>query len=325
MKHSIPDINDELLVKYLLDEATPVESERVTNWIHESPVNLRYFRQFEHLWQQSKIIEANISVDEDAAWQRFQQRITTAGRVPSFKPVQQLPVLKIAATILVILSVTALLYFALFTTPQTILLTTSDNIATDTLPDQSIVTLNKNSSLDYSEQTGAGAIRKVKLKGEAFFAVAADKSRPFAIEVDSVLIRVVGTSFNVKEAADYTEIIVESGIVTVSKKNQTITLTKGEKIQVPHVGQMPGKAVVTDQLYSYYRSRQFVCDNTPLWKLAEVLSEAYDTPIIIDRGAIRDLRISTTFNDEPLDNVLKIVSETLDVKIEKVQGAIHIK
>ena len=42
-------------------------------------------------------------------------------------------------------------------------------------------------------------------------------------------------------------------------------------------------------LYNYYRTREFECDNTPLWKLVEVLNQAYDTNIIIGRNELQPI------------------------------------
>src|SRR5690606_16524078 len=129
--------------------------------------------------------------------------------------------------------------------------------------------------------------RKVKLEGEAFFNVAPDKSRPFIVEVDSVSVRVVGTSFNVRKTTAYTEIIVESGVVQVSGNQHQVTLTKGTIIRIPSNGQLPAKKQFYDQLHNYYRIKEFVCDNTPLWKLVEVLNEAYKSNIVIVNEALK--------------------------------------
>ena len=65
------------------------------------------------------------------------------------------------------------------------------------------------------------------------------------------------------------------------------------------------KEQVTDKLYNYYRTKQFVCDDTPLWKLVEVVNEAYNSNILIGDPAIRNLTITTTFDNESLDQVLQ--------------------
>jgi ferric-dicitrate binding protein FerR (iron transport regulator) len=108
---------------------------------------------------------------------------------------------------------------------------TFSNTAVDTLSDGSIITLNKNTVLSYPTAF-KGKTRTVKLKGEAFFAVAHDTTKPFIVEVDGVSIKVVGTAFNVKNYDSSILVIVESGIVQVSNSKQSVLLHKGEQVLI---------------------------------------------------------------------------------------------
>lgn len=319
-------MNDELLVKYLLGEASSQEVKEVVAWIQHSAANKKYFHDFELIWQQSKVIQLSTKVDEDAAWERFQQKIREG-----YKPTPVVPMIRkfhfsvIAAAILLTVTAFTVVYLALFTTPATVELAATDTIIRDTLPDHSVVTLNKNSRITYAEARAGSKLRKVKLEGEAFFNVAPDKSRPFIVEVDSVSVRVVGTSFNVRKTTAYTEIIVESGVVQVSGNQHQVTLTKGEIIRIPSNGQLPAKKHVDDQLHNYYRTKEFVCDNTPLWKLVEVLNEAYKSNIVIVNEALKQYPLTTTFHNEPLENILGIIHETFNIQIEKKGDSILLR
>ena len=112
-----------------------------------------------------------------------------------------------------------------------------------------------------------------------------DKRRPFIITVNDVTVKVVGTSFNIKSFEGKTEVIVETGIVEVEKKNLKVMLQSNEKVTVPNSDSTFTKENSTDKLYTYFRSKEFVCDATPLWKVVEVLNEAYDAQIIIEKKA----------------------------------------
>ena len=101
----------------------------------------------------------------------------------------------------------------------------------DTLPDGSVVTLNKNSSLNYPSKF-KGNKRAIALKGEAFFNVTPDKENPFVINVNDVEIKVVGTSFNVRSENGVTEVIVETGVVQVTRNNKMVELRPAEKLKV---------------------------------------------------------------------------------------------
>lgn len=219
-----------------------------------------------------------------------------------------------AVVVMVCIGVTASLLMNKYRVPKEIVFQTTQQVLNDTLPDASVITLNKNTSLTYPEKF-KGNTRTVTLKGEAFFSVTPDKQKPFIIDVNNLQVKVVGTSFNIKATGAVTEVVVETGIVQVIKDSRLIELRAGEKVVLTQEAASWVKEKASDKLYNYYRTKEFVCDNTPLWKLVEVLNEAYGSNIVISNNAIRNLPITTTFNNESLDQVLLIISETLGIKV----------
>jgi ferric-dicitrate binding protein FerR (iron transport regulator) len=206
-----------------------------------------------------------------------------------------------------------------------VVLAANNTVLTDTLPDQSVITLNKHAELKYHETSGDGGVRRATLKGEGFFKIKPDKSKPFVVLVDGIEVTVVGTSFNIRNAVDSTVIIVESGIVNVKKNGETLELKKGESLTVPHIGSLPVKRTTPDRLYNYYRSREFVCDNTPLWKLVEVLNQAYETNIILENRSVRNSPYTVTFHNEPIDKIAAIIAETFELSLTKTGDTITLK
>lgn len=93
-----------------------------------------------------------------------------------------------------------------------------------TLADGSKVAINSASELEYPAEFSSEE-RRVKLKGEAFFDVAKNPDKPFIIEAGDLRIRVLGTSFNVRNFGNegLAEITVRSGRVEVSHKNGGFT------------------------------------------------------------------------------------------------------
>ena len=140
--------------------------------------------------------------------------------------------------------------------------------------------------------------------------------------MNNIQVTVVGTSFNIKSNISGTEVIVETGVVRVARNGKTIELRAGEKLMFSAADSIPVKETVTDQLYNYYRSREFVCDDTPLWKLVDVLNEAYGSQIVIGRKELRELRITTTFNNESLDKILEVIHLTFDISISRQDGQV---
>jgi ferric-dicitrate binding protein FerR (iron transport regulator) len=194
----------------------------------------------------------------------------------------------------------------------------------DTLSDGSIVTINKGSSISYNPKF-KGDTRQVALKGEAFFNVTPNRKKPFVITVDDVRITVVGTTFNVKNSNGSTEVVVETGVVRVTRGEETIELKANERVAVNAQVPVLSKEEVSDKLYNYYRTKEFVCDDTPLWKLVEVVNEAYAAKIVIGDPAIRNLTITTTFDNESLEQVLNVIKETFNITVIKEGDTITLK
>lgn len=90
------------------------------------------------------------------------------------------------------------------------------------LPDGSTVWLNAGSSLSY-EADFAGAVRAVKLTGEAYFDVAPNASKPFVVHTAGIHIKVLGTAFNVKAYATdkAVETTLISGMVQVVREDRS--------------------------------------------------------------------------------------------------------
>jgi transmembrane sensor len=311
-------INDDLLVKYLLGEATTAEIEQVKQWLTADEANLAYYDQLKQVWDTSRQLATTSAVDENKAWERFQQRINTTKENKTVAIPGRFGWMKIAASVIIVIGL-GLGGFWLFNKNNSVeesIVQARQLVVKDTLSDGSVVTINKGSSITYPSRF-KGNTRSISLKGEAFFNVTPDKKKPFIISVNDVQITVVGTSFNVKTINGNTEVVVETGIVRVTKGDKAIELKATEKLLAKPADTVLVKEEVTDHLYNYYRSKEFACDSTPLWKLVDVLNEAYNANIVIGRKELRNLSITTTFNNESLDQVLDVVSLTFSIKVTK--------
>ncbi|SFC19645.1 ferric-dicitrate binding protein FerR, regulates iron transport through sigma-19 [Parapedobacter composti] len=315
-------MDDALLTKYLLNEASEAEAAAVRQWIAADPAHERHFRHMRLIWETSQSLASGSGVDEDEAWRRFVQRRDS--RPKGYR----LGWVRIAAMLLLV-PIAGLAGFYLlgpggggrFASTYA----TADAPSTDTLADGSVITLNRFAELDFS-QSPFKRERTVDLhKGEAFFRVAPDGKKPFVIRSGDVTVTVVGTSFNVKRRGDETTVIVESGKVNVAGLNQTAELGPGQKVTVNTRTGRFEEGWAEDRLHHYYVNRRLVLDNTPLWRIAEVLEEAYGVDIAISRKEIGELPMSTTLRLGPLDEVLNVVAQTLGVQVERTGKRVVIR
>jgi transmembrane sensor len=322
---------DDLLVKHLTGEATEAEMLQVEKWLANDEANKHYFEHFKLIWEESVQLANTSQVNEQAAWERFQNRVQEGSfqTTPKTRVWSMNSALMRAAIISgLIIGIAVITYILFNNNPGKVVsmatLQATNAVKSDSLPDGSVVTLNKHSQVSFPEQFTSNK-RVLQLNGEAFFKVKPDKEKPFEVHTNNVTITVVGTSFNVRSRGDTTEIIVETGIVEVATETQTVVLKAGQKAFTGVNNTILQKQPNTDQLYNYYRIKKFVCEETPLWKLVEKLNEAYDVHIVFENGALRNMPLTTTFVNEPLDNILNIISSTFNISVTKEKGLIILR
>lgn len=301
---------DDLLVKYLLKEANTEEKVLAEQWINASAEHQKHFKQLSGVWDLSHTLQTDSPSAQDA-WTRFQQRVQQSAKT-SPKPVLSIKKWMAAAAILAIVVSGSWLWYRHASLPHGLLTISSGATPlTYTLKDNTIVTLNKNSTISYPSQFDKNN-RSVQLQGEAFFEVKQDKSHPFIVHVNDITVTVLGTSFNINEKRSETEIIVKSGRIKVTGSKNSVQLQEGEKVIISSKTDLLKKEMADNELYSYYRTQEFVCNNTPLNELVATLNEAYDAHIKIANVQTNQLLITTTFHrSQPLDTILSIITQTL--------------
>lgn len=108
------------------------------------------------------------------------------------------------------------------------------------LGDQSVAHINSASRIVV---TLTGSERRVDLvRGEAWFDVAKDKSRPFVVSAGEARARAVGTSFSVVKQEEGAEVLVTEGVVEVWRQDgagaRKVVLNAGESAAVPASGEV---------------------------------------------------------------------------------------
>jgi ferric-dicitrate binding protein FerR (iron transport regulator) len=117
-------------------------------------------------------------------------------------------------------------YF-LYTTKTTTELASAGQRTEFLLPDNSSVTLNSGSEVDYKAWNWKNN-RKLQLDGEAYFKVA--KGQTFDVVTAMGTVTVVGTQFNVKARDNRFDVTCFEGKVKVTSKGNTILLTPGMSV-----------------------------------------------------------------------------------------------
>lgn len=195
--------------------------------------------------------------------------------------------------------------------------TESDQNRLVTLSDGSKIRLNANSSIRVPEPLQPDN-RTLTLKGEAWFDIEQDASRPFIITAGSTKIHVLGTQFNVKSDSlrQQVQVAVAEGKVSFSKENgdgQSAILTKNtfavydlknDDILIEHTPVENYLSWFSGRLYFY---------NDPLRVVSRYLERIYDVDILFEIESLKELPLSIDLTREDLPGVLDIIGRTLNL------------
>ncbi|MCB0806430.1 MAG: FecR domain-containing protein [Bacteroidales bacterium] len=314
-------IDFEILVgKYLAGEASPHEIEVLENWVKTSEENKKLFREQKRVWMLAAGKTASFKSTE--AFSQLEKTLFADEKeIPAIKPPAKKlalsPVWRVAAAVTVLVSIGLLIYF-MVKTPQTELVAHA-GILTEKLTDGSEVTLNQQSKLTFANDFGKNE-RRVSLQGDAYFDVAKNPEKPFIIETDGLDIKVLGTSFYVDAGAtsDIVEVIVQSGTVELhSYGGGEVTLEAGEKgIYAKGSGNLQ-KVVSGDQNFLSWKTKIMKFEDADLTTVATVIAKTYRVKIEIENPQLRECRLTATFDNQSLDDVLMIIEQTLDIEISR--------
>jgi transmembrane sensor len=227
---------------------------------------------------------------------------------------------KVAASVTVLLVSSFLLYFY-FSKPGNIVVTAQTTTIEQTLPDGSIVSLHAGSQIIYPEKFASNQ-RNVELKGEAYFKVAHDKTKPFVVASGDAMVEVLGTQFNVNthSAEGAMEVVLTSGKVSVYYKanpKQNVLLMPGEKAELNVVQKQIRKSANTDPNYMAWKTHILSFDNENLAQVISTLQKVYQTPILLSDNQLAGCRVTASFNNQTLESVLEVLKQTLDLQISK--------
>lgn len=183
------------------------------------------------------------------------------------------------------------------------------------LADGSRVRLNTETKLQVRFSDGERRVRL--LKGEAFFEVAHEASRPFVVEADDARVRALGTKFDVHRSAGQVDVTLIQGRVEVRRDGDAAatTLAPGQGLTVTPQGvtkpQARNTADTTD-----WTTGQLNFSGVPLEAaVAEV--NRYTTRKIVVKApaAIRRERVSGRFDTGDTDDFVAALSAVYGLKV----------
>ena len=191
------------------------------------------------------------------------------------------------------------------------------------LSDGTRVTLAPESRLRVAPQAGQPT-REVDLVGEAYFDVAADAEHPFVIVAGSTVTRVLGTEFGVRAyPSDSTvQVAVADGRVAFrasgTREADAVVLRPGELGRLEVGSDQITRQAVNLDAYLGWQQGRLAFDDTPLSQVAAQLERWYGIPVRIGDASLRSRRVTASFRDQPVDEVIAVVAATLGLEYVRV-------
>ena len=307
------------ITKQLRKDASEAETESVRLWIESSDENRKLYKQILKSWRlqeamafQPKKDEAWFKLKNDLSWSE-----SSKGRRVFLRRAMQF-----SAILIILLAIGLLLKPTGFLWGEKMLaIKTLEEQKTILLADGTEVILNRNSELSYPEAFN-GEKREVVLKGEAFFKVSHNLEKPFIIKTEETQTQVLGTSFNLRAYAhEFSETVtVTTGRVAFSslKTNEKAILEPNQEGHYSLKNKKMEKQNLKDPNYMAWMNKIFVFNNQTLKSIVFSLSNAYGKPIEIKNVRLANEHLSTSFNGMELDDVLTILSQTLDFEYSSI-------
>ncbi|MGV3503748.1 MAG: FecR domain-containing protein [Adhaeribacter sp.] len=246
---------------------------------------------------------------------------------------------KIAASILLILAIGALYWMRQQTAPpmeQLTFATAFGETKEVRLPDKSRVFLNANSRLSMPRHWQAGADRKVKLEGEAFFAVQHTRNQQkFIVSlINGSRVEVLGTEFTVTDRPSLSRIVLSKGKVKVAAGSshqpsapsggvREAVMAPGELVLINHrQGTLAKTPVSNPAQFAAFTKEMVEFNNSLLSEVARVLQDHYGYQVTFQPASLAHKRFTSSTAINRVDLLLFAIEKSFNLKV--VQKGKHL-
>ncbi len=200
------------------------------------------------------------------------------------------------------------------------------------LPDGSGVLLGPESVIQYASLSYGKSHRVVELQGEGYFEVTHDDTRPFEVRTTHAVIRDLGTRFVVRahQASPAVEVAVAEGRVVLGRPRapraetapfvDSVVLDRADWARMPTVitGVIASQRGVDLDRYFGWTEGRLVFDMTELADVVAELNRWYDVDITLVGSTVGRLRLTATFRDQPITEVLSSIQASLGLELSGV-------
>jgi len=190
-----------------------------------------------------------------------------------------------------------------------------------TLSDGSTVSLDVASTIEVRLSEHERAISLTT--GRAYFKVAHDASRPFAVTAQNVRTVALGTQFQVQDSRDQVTVTLLEGSVLVSdvaaaQPQWQQRLTPGQQLRIAAGAAAPERRVVNQAVAASWLRGRHVFEATPLAEAIEEINRYSARKLRLGDPSLAELQIGGNFIAGDSESIAAAISAALPVEV--VQG-----
>lgn len=323
----MPGIDKQRIKDYYKGEYSSEEEKYLGNAFAEKSNHEELKSVFKEQWDQV-LTEDSGSNQLDHIIHKINYQINSAERKPIQRPVNKL--INWYSRIAAVLLIPILVYVGVvtFQQPKTVVTEAWAEMSAPlgarikfNLPDGSVGWLNSGSTIKYA--LNFNQLREVQLTGQAFFDVKHRDDNKFVVKTKYLDVVVKGTRFDVAayDTEAQIDVTLEQGCVLLKsdKFSTPIEMKPDEQVSYNIAKQTVSKTIVTAQYFSAWKEGKLMLRNASLEELSKQLGRWYNIDVRIQNAKHADFRYRATFEDENLDEVLRLlkISSKLDYKIEE--------
>jgi len=258
-------------------------------------------------------------------WDRIQFDIQQTGVRQSARIIPLFT--KIAAAVALFMVATSVFWF--FADHRTVVATAHNEVTKIVLPDRSVVMLNGNSTLRYNDHWSNDEPREVWIDGEAYFKVKHFNkdtlrilpSERFVVHSNDLDIEVLGTSFNVQNRQNNTNITLLTGKVKVqlatpaAAPTPDVIMLPGDYVEYSSQKLIAKKKVENPKWATTWIKQEILFTDAYLKDIVKALEKDYGYTVEVKDQKLLELRIEGEISVSSVDELLTTVSATLDLRI----------
>lgn len=317
-----------IIARVLSGESSSDDIISLSEWLNEDEKNREEFRRLKTYWDAEVAFNHYVSpsVSADKLLEDINIKDKRTKRAQLWK--RYVPLIA-AATLLFFFSTAFFLYHTNNQVSEYYTLLTDEHKSDFAMEDGTVITLNKNSRLTYSDKFGKNT-RDVKLEGEAYFEVAKDPDKPFQVEMNGASITVLGTHFNVKadtESDNITATLVE-GSIRFEGAEQKIVMTPHQQLTFNRSTKKVDVKHVDTEVFTSWKDGLLKYKSISIVELVEELKNVYQVQIQIDDEELMKptVTVSGTFSrEQSIEQILKVISRSLPIRWTNSNGVYYIQ